>query len=524
MAQNSRLLVVGLDGLDLNALQRWSGAGDLPFLNGLLASGHLVSTHDDALPGSQWVNLATGVSPGQHGWLHTTQLKAGTYETVPAGARRIRGAPFYELLSEAGLRCAVLDWPGDRPRRGFNGVQVIDWGTEFKLSRFATQPRGFRRTLLRCFGEHPLTHYGKTDASPAGLRRLAAQLERGIEMKGQLACDLLSREHWDFMFVGFGEAHKAGHFFWEYQDPSHPCYDGADALLSRALRRNYACLDRALADLHAHLGPNDDLVVIADRGMQPDLRGDHLLQAILEGLGLHHRAGALRRDPAAPGTGPGSRAGRGGAGGLRQRIGRAMPARLKGLCKRVLDGPQVDWSRTKAFRLPNVGNSYIRINLRGREPRGIVAPGAQYEAVLRFLERELLALVNPADGRAAVETVSFPAKRFPGPCNAELPDVSVVWRSGTPIRALHSPSLGTIHGEEAARRSGNHTTRGFMLLRGASFVAGPSRQDGDLRQFAPTVLRRFGLPVPSHYETPPLVELLNDAPTPAPARTLAKAG
>lgn len=513
IVRKGRVVVFGLDGLDLGAVQRWAAEGALPFLGRLLAGGHLVETRDDALPGSQWVNLATGVSPARHGWVHTNQLKAGTYETIDCGADRIGAVPLYEELSRAGLRCAIVDWPGDRPRRGFNGVQVVDWGTEFKLSRFATHPRGFRRRLLREYGEHPLTRHTRTDTSPEGLRRLAAKLERGIEMKARLARDLLADAHWDFMFVGFGEAHKAGHFFWEFHDPAHPDHDRGDGVLRQALRRNYACLDRALAGIAARLGPDDDLILASDRGMQPDLRGDHLLQAVLEGLGLHRRRGVGPATPA-PTPAPGGRA----SGRLGHRLGRAMPAELRAVCKRLLGKADVDWSRTRAFRLPNVGNSYIRINLRGREPQGIVAPGAQYDAVLGYLERELYALINPATGRAAVERVCFPAKLHAGPYRDALPDVAVVWRSEAPIRALRSASLGTVRGEEPASRSGNHTPCGFMLLRGAAFATGPSRTEGDLRQLAPTLLQRFGLPVPAHYERPPLTDLFRQDAAPDLAR------
>ena len=46
----------------------------------------------------------------------------------------------------------------------------------------------------------------------------------------------------------------------------------------------------------------------------------------------------------------------------------------------------IDWSRTRAFVLPTDRNSYIRINVRGREPLGTVDDGAEYQAVVSAID------------------------------------------------------------------------------------------------------------------------------------------
>ena len=51
----------------------------------------------------------------------------------------------------------------------------------------------------------------------------------------------------------------------------------------------------------------------------------------------------------------------------------------------------VDWSRTTAYAL---GLQGLYVNLAGREEQGIVAPGAEYEALLDRLEADLLAMVD----------------------------------------------------------------------------------------------------------------------------------
>src|SRR4029077_15297057 len=65
-----------------------------------------------------------------------------------------------------------------------------------------------------------------------------------------------------------------------------------------------------------------------------------------------------------------------------------------------------DWSRTKVFSLPTNYYGFLRVNLRGREPDGIVAPGSDYEALLDRLEADLGALVDPVTNEPAVQSMT----------------------------------------------------------------------------------------------------------------------
>jgi hypothetical protein len=63
-----------------------------------------------------------------------------------------------------------------------------------------------------------------------------------------------------------------------------------------------------------------------------------------------------------------------------------------------------------------------------------------------------------------------------------------------------SNEIGTISGKYVSQRSGNHRPEGFALFRGPSFRAGTGEHQGDARQIAPAILKRFGLSSPKHYE------------------------
>ena len=61
----------------------------------------------------------------------------------------------------------------------------------------------------------------------------------------------------------------------------------------------------------------------------------------------------------------------------------------------------VDWSETQAYAL---GLNGLYLNIKGREKNGILRPGAEAEATMRRLARELVEFRDPVNGRQVVET------------------------------------------------------------------------------------------------------------------------
>ena len=86
----------------------------------------------------------------------------------------------------------------------------------------------------------------------------------------------------------------------------------------------------------------------------------------------------------------------------------------------------------------------IRVNLRGREPMGIVEPGADYEALLDRIEAEVRALVEPSTGQPVVADVLRTDRVFPGPRRDYLPDLIVVWERAAPVTTVSSAAVGAV--------------------------------------------------------------------------------
>jgi hypothetical protein len=110
------------------------------------------------------------------------------------------------------------------------------------------------------------------------------------------------------------------------------------------------------------------------------------------------------------------------------------------------------WSAMPAFALPSFYDGRIRINLRGREANGSIAPGA-YDEACRRLETLLRECTDPISGERLVSEV-VRAGKDPRTLSESEADLIILWH-GSPL-GLDHPRLGRI-GPIPYRRTGGHT-------------------------------------------------------------------
>src|SRR5262249_19021809 len=252
----------------------------------------------------------------------------------------------------------------------------------------------------------------------------------------------------------------------------------------------YAALDRALGTLRAGLRSDITVIVVSGDGVRPNRCGWHLLPAALERLG-YTSSGTGATDRARPPSFL-SRAQRLIPAEAKRRIAASLPWRVRDRLGAWAQTAGIDWSRTRAFALPTDLEGCIRINLKGREPQGIVEPGAEYDDVCQEIRERLEELANPATDRPAVRQVWIRNEVFPGPRQEELPDLVVTWRDEAPITALTSARCGLIEGTNPDPRPGTHSTTGFLLAAGPG-IAGGYQGRGHLTDVASSISALLGL-------------------------------
>jgi predicted AlkP superfamily phosphohydrolase/phosphomutase len=493
----SRVLVVGLDMGDGGLIRYWSQQGRLPHFAALSASGTWLVLESTArvLHTSTWPTFATGVLPGRHGVYYPYQPKPGHQLAQHIGPDQYGAPTFWQVADAQGRRCLVYDIPETFPALGFRGRAIFEWGTWAWYGEPAAQPATLLKELKQCFGAYPLG----LEAKRLGLRSPDAtaveqRLLRSIEYKGLTAQWLLEREGWDLAVLGFCEPHPAGHYLWPAGADG---VDHADAALFQPLFNVYAAIDRTIGALYASMQEDTTLLVVSGDGVRPNRCGWHLLPMVLERLGYTcphtggSTAGHLNSKPSLLGR----------VQGLlpptsKRWIIDRLPWRLRDRLGAQSQGAAIDWSRTRAFTLPTDLEGCIRINLKGREPQGIVEPGAQYTDLCEEIRTRLEELSNPANGAYAVREVWIRDEIFSGARQEHLPDLMVTWNDMLPFAALASPYIGLVERASPDPRTGTHSPEGFLLAAGPG-IRRHHQGDGHLLDVAPTVLRLLGIEPPA---------------------------
>lgn len=510
-APNQQLLVLGLDVADADCVDRWCKEGLLPNLEAFRQAGvwGRLRTTAEVMHVSAAASFHVGAHPGLHGLFHAYQIRPGEQTCHRTDARDAGLPPFWKILDENGKRCVVLDAFMSCPLEGYRGIQVADWGTWSWFSEPGAVPADLWKEIQSRFGSYPSPDASKVLTAPDP-RRFHDQLLAGVKAKAKLIKWLMKEAQWDLFYGMFAETHPAGHFLWHLQDPSYPAHPrSGSGMFESVLRDIYIATDQAIGEILADVGEDVTVFIVSVDGMGPNYTGCHLLEPVLKKLGYT----VTVEDQAGHGDSDEKNATASSKGkkdlmkllrdlipdNLRRKISLFLPRQFQQRLSTRWMTANVDWGRTRAFCIPNANEGYIRINLRGREPEGIIEPGKEYEEVCAEITAQLKSLVNPQTARAAVREVIHTDQVFPGERRNHLADLVVQWDPETKITTeLYSEAVGSVRSEKpcyalAPFYTGNHRPAAFFMARGPGIPAGMTLEGGHILDLAPSFLAYFGM-------------------------------
>lgn len=500
-----RLLLIGVDAAEWQLVERFVADGRMPTVCRLLATGTRASltTPSAQFPDTAWTAIHAGANPARTNKYFDLQYVAETQELVELDDDAIRNRPFWEYLSEAGLRVGVLDAPKFSLSDELNGFQVGNWGAcSTKTARGAT-PASLLAEIDSRFPRHPVDSCDSFASTPDGHRELFAGLLEGIRTRGELAGWLLEREPCDVTFVAFSETHCAGHHLWRYFDPSHHLYETGDPFgLADAMGQVYEAIDREIGELIARAGDDVTTLVFSSQGMGPLRHASGCMAQLVELMGF-----------GAPGTAAAGQ--RVAKPNIVQRVKKRMSIPLQLRIKSALPLWLQDrihvfgytgtrrWQKARAFAVPNTNSvGAIRINVKGRDRFGCVEPGPPFEALCTEIAEALREVCDVETGRPVLARVTVVREQFDGPNVDSLPDLTAAWDQSFDWTCLRSPRFGELQVEPPEGRSGSHTPLGFVVFNGAEIAANAVLPRPSTYQIAPTVLALAGAPRCPEFEPP----------------------
>jgi predicted AlkP superfamily phosphohydrolase/phosphomutase len=394
-----------------------------------------------------WACMLSGRDPGELGLYGFRKRSAGSYSLTLASSEDAAEPLIWQTLGAAGKRVCVLFVPPSYPPTAVNG-QLVSCFLTPDAEHAHTYPPELASELSERFDAYePDVEEYRTDDLP-GLR---AALYRQSRQRFSIAEHLLSSRAPDFtalVDIGLDRFH---HAFWSHIDPDDPRHDPNGLYAGEGLAY-YAFLDAQVGRLLAAAGGNTTVLVVSDHGAQP------LLGAICINEWLIDRGYLVLRE---------------------------HPQRVTPLAQL-----SVDWSRTRAYA---EGGYYARVclNVRGREPRGIVEP-SEVPQLRATLAAELAALRGPR-GEPLSQRVLVPEQIYRR--TRGLPPELMVFFDDLRYRALGSVGHGSVHSRDndSGPDGCNHAWDGVFVLSGPG-VSARGHQDGlSIYDVSATLRGLFGL-------------------------------
>jgi predicted AlkP superfamily phosphohydrolase/phosphomutase len=446
---SGKVAVIGLDCAD-PGLVFDSWLDELPNLRELVRAGTWgpLRSVDPPITVPAWSCMLSGSDPGELGIYGFRNRADYGYDSLTvADSRALRVDRVWDRLGRAGKHVVVVGVPQTSPPFPVNGELVSCFLTSDTRRDAYTYPAELGAEIESLVGAYRVD---VRDFRSDDRDRILSEVYAMTEQHFAVSRHLLDTRPWDFFMmveIGLDRMH---HAFWRFLDPAHPRYE-PDHRYRDVIRSYYAYLDDEIGELLERFDDDTAVMVVSDHGARP-MEG-----AICVNEWLMQEGYLVLAEPV---EGP-------------------TPFR----------DAAVDWTRTRAW---GEGGYYCRLclNVRGREPEGIVEPDDY--ARLRDELAERLERLPGADGQQ-IGTRAFRPEELWRERRAIPPDLVVYfgdlgWRSNGSLGHGRHWTLDNDTGPDDA----NHDRDGIFVL-AAPGVPAERRDDLAIYDVAPTILGLAGM-------------------------------
>jgi predicted AlkP superfamily phosphohydrolase/phosphomutase len=298
-------------------------------------------------------------------------------------------------------------------------------------------------------------------------------LDRAFDDRAQVILQRIDTKQWDLMVGVIESTDRVQHMMWRLIDPQHPMYDKTLALRhGDAIERVYRKCDDFVGEVMTRVGPDTPILIVSDHGFHSFRYSVNLNTWLVE-------QGFMTLQGQAPGE------------------------------KKLTDlfggggtfWENVDWSHTRAYAM---GLGQIYINLKGREGRGIVSPGAESNAIQDDIVARLMVLTDPKTKARMVDAVYKSADIYTGAYVGNAAELQVGLAEGYRVSwqsTLGGAPPGIVY-PNMKKWSGDHGSYDYKTTPGTLLSSRPipAGSKVGIMDLAPTVLKYFGVPIPTEID------------------------
>ena len=292
------------------------------------------------------------------------------------------------LLMNAGnelqLYVSPVNWKPDAP------PVPISYPSGFAGDLF--EKLGYYRTLGWAEATWPLNELRMDEQT------FMDDLYRAFDDRAQVILDRVNGRQWDLLVGVIESTDRVQHMMWRLIDPKHPMYDAAlAAKFGGAIESVYRRADTFIGEVMDRVEPGTPILVVSDHGFHSWRKAVNLNTWLVQN------------------------------GYMTLQGQRPAEKKLDDLFGGGTFWENVDWTRTRAYAM---GIGQIYFNLRGRESRGIVSPGAEARQLADELSAKLLTMTDPEDGAPIVRSVYKRDDIYSGEYLNNAPELQVGMHDG----------------------------------------------------------------------------------------------
>ncbi len=499
----AKILAIAIDGAESSLIEKWMNEGYLKNLASLRSKGSFgkLSSTADWLACSVWPTFYTSSNPGKHGFYNFLQWKSNKMEYDRPGPDWINAIPFWRQLGDD-CKVIAIDMPLTFPPEQFNGMEICGWASHDGIFPASAFPADKLEWVIENFGEPPITSEMNGLQSLKDLFEIKEELIAANKKETDLVINLINTEKWDLCLCCFSSTHRAGHKFWDISNVKDSPNEEQKLIFKTWLRDVYESCDRAIGKIINSVKDDVTILVFSLHGMGTNTSlSEYLLPKMISNI-INEGRVSNKKDNTI------------------KKIRRKIPIEWRTSFKKLLPIQMqdkmtaywriggTDWEKTKVFNLLSDLHGYIRINLKGREEKGIVEEGAEYEQLCEKLINGLKTFRDGKTNEEVIESIDRSMNLF---CKGDgfnnLPDIIVKWKikPAAGYTRIISSEYGELKlpfpGKNTDGRSGNHRPDGFLMAVGPNFKMNSSFENKyHIIDLAPTILNLLNIEIPKEME------------------------
>ncbi|MBN1697059.1 MAG: alkaline phosphatase family protein [Spirochaetales bacterium] len=498
----NRVLIIGLDGVTYEILEPYLNQGLYPSLKRLLDTGihGTVTATIPPMSSSTWTSIQTGVNPGKHGIFDYMQRKPKATEFEYKNAKSIRIPVLWDLIGKYGKKSCIVNVMMTYPPKDINGV-IISGGLTPEKARFYS-PETISPEIKEIIDRYIITPYGGYDFFRDNYTDYIERYIRVAEKQKDVTLGLMRKVDWDLCMVLFSCTDGVQHMVWKFIDKRSPLWKESYSGIENPFVAFYKKIDSFIGELVNQCDKHTTIIVCADHGFGPFyarinlnnfLQKHHYLafrKTYLIGikqLMLKHNISLVRARRIAHKL---------RITKLKQRF---RDEKQKTLGRAALSLYDLDMTNTKAYAVGTYGQIYI--NLKGRDPSGIVMPGREYERLRDEIILHLMNLKDPATGKTVIKEVKKKEELYSGFYSDNAPDlVAIPERGYSPNGSIFFTSGNILETTDYASAT-HEVESGICILAGNNIKSNQNPfSPVSIMDICPTVLALLSVPIPDYLD------------------------